>query len=121
MNHKWPARTLHIYVFISLLLFIGVELLKYLNFDLPNLLINHLNDFLTLPMVATPCLHAVWLIKKDKSIRLSMLSIFSLVVLYSFYFEYYLPIYVPRYTGDLWDVFCYLSGGILFYVLQKAP
>jgi hypothetical protein len=72
-------------------------------------------------MVATLCLHGVWLVKKDKAIRLNLFSIFSLVAMYSIYFEYYLPQQSHRYTGDVLDVVCYICGGIVFYLLQKMP
>lgn len=72
-------------------------------------------------MVATLCLHGVWLIKKDKTIRLDIFTILSLVALFSIYFEYYLPKQSYRYTGDIWDVVCYGLGGIIFYLLQKRP
>lgn len=121
MSSILPARTLHIYAILSLLLFMIFELLKYHEFTVHNLITNYLNDFLVLPMVATLCLRAVWLIKNDKNIRLKGWSVFSLVAMYSFYFEYYLPQHAARYTSDVWDIVCYMCGGILFYVLQKAP
>lgn len=121
MMEKIPARTLHIYALTSFLLFITVEIVQNYGVNLPEVLSNYLNDFLTLPMVSTLCLHAVWWVKKNRSIRLDMVSISSLVVMYSLYFEYYLPKYTSRYTGDIWDVICYASGGIVFYVLQKSP
>ena len=121
MMGKLPLRTLQGYVFVSLLLFIVVEFFKYCNFQLPNLFLSHLNDLLTIPLVATLCLHGVWIIKSDRSIRLNSFSILSLVAMYSFYFEYYLPGQSHHYTGDIWDVVCYLCGGIIFYLLQKCP
>ncbi|MDC8000006.1 hypothetical protein POV26_03080 [Aequorivita todarodis] len=84
-----------------------------------NWIFHHLNDFLTIPLVATVCLHGVWLVKKDKSIRLNIFTIFSLVALFSIFFEYYLPQQSHRYTGDIWDVLCYFLGGTAFYLLQK--
>lgn len=70
-------------------------------------------------MVATLGLHTAWFSKKDKSIRIDLFTIISLVVLYSVVFEFYLPKQSYRYTGDVWDVVCYALGGIVFYVLQK--
>ena len=119
MIRRLPLKALHIYVFLSSLLFIGVQSLKFLSVFVPNLIFNHLNDFLLIPMVATISLHGVWMIKKDNSIRLNTFTIFSLVVLFSFVFEYYLPRQSDRYTGDIWDVVCYVMGGMVFYILQK--
>lgn len=70
-------------------------------------------------MVATLGLHTAWFSKKDKSIRIDLFTIISLVLLYSVVFEYYLPKQSYRYTGDVWDVVCYALGGIVFYILQK--
>ena len=63
----------------------------------------------------------IWAIKKDRTIRLNIFTIISLVALFSLYFEFYLPKQSTRYTGDLWDVVCYFLGGMLFYFLQNIP
>lgn len=114
-----PIKLLHGYAFLSLLIFIGVQSFKFLSVPGPVWIFHYLNDFLTIPLVALACLHGVWQIKKDRSIRLNVFTVFSLVLLFSFYFEYYLPQQSQRYTGDIWDVFCYTLGGIVFLVLQK--
>ncbi|WP_157417805.1 hypothetical protein [Aequorivita capsosiphonis] len=93
--------------------------MKYFSVSGPNWIFHHLNDFLVIPMVATVCLYGVWIIKKDKSIRLNIFTILSLVALFSIFFEYYLPLQSYRYTGDIWDVVCYFLGGVVFYFLQK--
>lgn len=114
-----PLKILHFYVLLSLLAFLGVQSLKFFSVGGPTWVFNHLNDFLAIPIIATICLHGVWLIKKDNSIRLNIFTILSLVALYSVFFEYYLPKQSYRYTGDIWDVVCYLAGGIVFYFLQR--
>lgn len=114
-----PLKTLHLYVLLSLMVFIWVQSLKYLSVPAPDFVFHYLNDFLAIPIIATICLHGVWLIKKDYSIRLNLLTVMSLVAFYSVFFEYYLPQQSHRYTGDIWDVVCYSLGGIVFYLLQK--
>ncbi|MBB6681277.1 hypothetical protein H4O20_07455 [Aequorivita sp. 609] len=116
---NFPLKILHGYVLFSVVVFLCVQGLKYFEIVAPNWVFNHLNDFLVIPMVATLGLHTAWFIKKDKSIRIDLFTIISLVVLYSVVFEYYLPKQSYRYTGDIWDVVCYALGGIVFYVLQK--
>lgn len=110
---------MHGYVCISLIIFGCVQLLKYFSVPAPGWVFFYLNDFLTIPIVAALCLHGVWLLKKDYTIRLSIFSIFSLWAFYSFYFEYYLPKQSARYTGDILDVVCYFAGAVVFYFLQK--
>ncbi|MEM0587083.1 hypothetical protein V0F38_02140 [Aequorivita sp. MCCC 1A16792] len=84
-----------------------------------NWIYHYLNDFLTIPLVAIIGLHGVWFIKKDKTIRLNKFTILSLVIVFAVFFEYYLPKQSYRYTADIWDVFCYFIGGVVFYFLQK--
>ncbi len=119
MKRRLQLKMLHVYVLISLGIFLCVKSLKFFSITGPNWIFHHLNDFLTIPIVATLCLHGVWFIKKDKSIRLDIFTILSLVVLFSIVFEYYLPQQSYRYTGDNWDVACYFLGGLIFYLLQK--
>lgn len=119
MTRTLPLKVLHFYAVLSLVVFLFVQSLKYFSVTASNWVFNHLNDFLTIPLVATLCLYCVWLIKKDKSIRLNSFTILSLVIFYSVVFEYYLPTQSYRYTGDIWDVACYFLGGAVFYFLQK--
>lgn len=116
-----PLKILHLYIGFSLLLFIMVQLFKCYEVNAPDWVFFYLNDFLTIPMVATVCLHVVWLLKKNNTFRLSLFTITSLVILYAVYFEYYLPQKSSAYTGDVWDAVCYALGGAVFYFLQKLP
>ena len=116
---RLPLKVLHLYVLLSLVVFLCVQSLKYFSVVGPNWIFHHLNDFLAIPIVATVCLHGVWFIKKDRNIRLNIFTILSLVALFSIVFEYYLPQQSYRYTGDIWDVVCYFLGGVVFYFLQK--
>ena len=116
---KFPLRTLHIYVASSLLIFAIVQSLKIFSIAAPQWVFSYVNDFLVIPIIATISLHGIWLLKNSKAIRLNGFTIASLVLLYSIYFEYYLPQTSPRYTGDIWDVVCYALGGLVFYVLQR--
>lgn len=119
MKRIIPLAMMHLFIMLFFALFLGVQSLKYFSVDAPNWIYHYLNDFLTIPLVASLCLHTVWIIKKDNTLRLSIFTILSLVILFSVYFEYYLPKQSHRYTGDFLDVMCYISGGIFFYILQK--
>lgn len=72
-------------------------------------------------MVLTLSLNVVWILKKDRSIRLGWFSILSIVLMYSLIFEYYLPQNMSRYTADWYDVLCYLAGAVIFLFLQRLP
>lgn len=119
MIRKFPLQGLHIYILISTVIFLVVQAMKYFSVSAPNWVFHYLNDFLVIPMVAFLSLHLVWFLKKDLSIRLEIFTILSLVVLFSIFFEYYLPQQSHRYTGDIWDVACYFMGGAVFFILQK--
>lgn len=114
----FPLRILHIYVGFSIVLFLLVQSLIFLQVELPTWVTSYLKDFLVIPIVSTISLHGVWWLKKNKAIRLNGFTILSIVILFSVYFEYYLPKISVRYTSDIWDVACYALGGIIFYFLQ---
>ena len=119
MIKKFPLKLLHYYVLLSLMVFLSVQGFKLSQWAAPSWVFHHLNDFLLIPMVATWGLHVAWLLKKDRTLRLDVFTIFSLVVLFSLVFEYFLPQQSHRYTADVWDVVCYALGGLVFYFLQK--
>lgn len=118
MIRRFPLRTLHVYVLISVGVFLLVQSFKFFSVPAPKWIFHYLNDFLVIPIVATLGLHLVWVIKKDITLRINWFTVLSLVVLYSLFFEYYLPKTSPRYTSDIYDVVCYGLGGVVFYVLQ---
>lgn len=75
-----------------------------------------------MPIILTICLVGVQFIKKDKFIRISLFTAFSLASFYSLYFEVILPLIMERYTADIYDVFLYFTGALVFYLLQEpAP
>ncbi|WP_164905144.1 hypothetical protein [Aequorivita ciconiae] len=119
MIRRIPLRILHLYVLLSLVLFLCIQSWKYFSGIPSNWVFHYLNDFLAIPIVATVCLNVVWLIRNDYSLRLNLFTVLSLVALFSVFFEYYLPQQSHRYTGDVWDVVCYFLGGVVFYSLQK--
>lgn len=118
MTRRVPLKTLHVYVLVSVAVFFFVQSLKFFSVPAPDWIFHYLNDFLVIPIVATFGLHVVWLAKKDTSLRINPFTILSLVILYSLFFEFYLPTTSTRYTGDIYDVLCYGLGGIIFYILQ---
>jgi hypothetical protein len=116
-----PLKSLHVFFLLCFLTYGTVQLVKIEQLSLTSFILNHLNDLMIVPIVLTAALNVVWLIKKDRSIRLGPISIFSIICLYSVYFEWYLPRHMARYTADWYDVLCYTAGGGILYILQKLP
>ena len=116
-----PCKILHLFALACVILYGFVLLAKYFDFTKNNFILYHLNDLMIVPMVLTLSLNAVWILKKDRSIRLGWISILSIFLMYSFVFEYFLPQTMSRYTADWYDVLCYFMGAIIFYFLQKLP
>lgn len=112
-------RVLRHWTFIGMAL-VGmlIYILQRLEIPLPLIINNYLNDVLSIPLTLFIILGVVrtW---RGKGYLLSVPMIISVVVYYSIYFEYYLPLHNSRYTADLLDVSCYCLGGILFYFIQK--
>lgn len=113
-------RVLRHWTFIGMAL-VGmlIYILQRLEIPLPLIINNYLNDVLSIPLTLFIILGVVrtW---RGKGYLLSVPMIISVVVYYSIYFEYYLPLHNSRYTADLLDVSCYCLGGILFYFIQKC-
>lgn len=112
-------RKVYILFFISLAIFAILQLLLFLDVNLPDWVIFYVNDFLVMPIALTICLFIIHRVSKDRGIRLSLFTIFSLATLYSVYFEGFLPRYHWRYTADILDVVMYFLGGIVFYFTQN--
>lgn len=73
-----------------------------------------------MPVVFTICLKVVHFITGDASIKIGLFPILVLTLLYSIYFEIFLPQINARYTADVLDVGMYFSGSLLFYFLQES-
>lgn len=111
---------------ISLLFYIcfGIFLLNLLllnsSLPLPTFFSSYLNDLLCMPVVLCVCLFLIRKISNRKNLKISLFSALSLAVLYSIYFEIYLPNVTERYTADVVDVLLYFTGALLFWLVQKT-
>lgn len=90
-----------------------------LSLTLPSVIRSYANDFLCIPLVLETCRRCASWILKINNLQLNLFTIFSVCLYFSTYFEYYLPTFNVRYTGDWIDVMLYLIGGVIFYFLQK--
>ncbi|MDR0228720.1 MAG: hypothetical protein LBI72_06605 [Flavobacteriaceae bacterium] len=99
---------------------ISIYLLQKNHIVLPLWVNNYVNDFLTLPLVLTLGLYLIRKIKREHTLKLPLLLVLLTAFAYSIYFEWYLPQYHIRYTGDWWDCVMYFCGAIVFYKLQSV-
>ena len=81
---------------------------------LPPVINNYLNDFLCMPIVLYICRFAVRTLKSNRRLQIPIGLVFLITIGYAVYFEYYLPQFSPRYTGDIIDVFVYFGGAFFF-------
>lgn len=79
---------------------------------------SYLDDLLVVPIVLPATLALMRLIFYRKIRCLSVFMTVSFVLLLSILFEVILPKVNALYTADLWDVFCYAIGGIVFWRYQ---
>ncbi|MEK6492912.1 hypothetical protein [Myroides odoratimimus] len=107
------------WTFITMLVVGGaIYTAQRLEVALPSFINNYVNDILSIPLTMAVIL-IILRLWKGSTYQLSPLMIASVVLYYAFYFEYYLPQHTSRYTADLYDIGCYITGGILFYLLQQ--
>lgn len=80
---------------------------------------NYVNDFLCLPILFGGISFGIRYLKKDAHFRLPFIFIIGMAAYYAAYFEYYLPQFNPRYTGDWIDVALYFLGGLSFFYAES--
>ncbi len=107
------------YILWLVLVATTVYLLQRFNVELPNVINNHLNDLLCMPIVLGIAQLGVRYLRSDPSIILPLPLQLCLTLLFCYYFEWYLPKVNPRYTADWIDVLCYFLGTGLFYIRNK--
>lgn len=82
---------------------------------------NYCTDLLCIPLVLGSALLLIRLIKKNALIRLNLIQVSVGIIYFSVIFEWALPLYKTSFTGDIWDVVCYVGGGGIFFWAQKNP
>jgi len=83
---------------------------------------DHFTDLLFIPMQLTLALIVVRFLRRDSSLRISILQIVLTVIAMIALFEWYLPHYSEKkelYTGDPADAAMYVLGGIFFIIYQQ--
>lgn len=80
---------------------------------------SYLDDLLCMPIVLTLGLAAYRIV--IPSYRLKPMHMISVLVLYSAYFEYYLPQVSNTATSDAWDILMYVIGLTVFSYFINRP
>ncbi len=106
------------YFYIFLVVGICIYCAQYFKIILPDVIRNHANDFLCIPIVLFVCQYVARLIKSDKQLRIPFILSLVVTLLYCIYFEYYLPQFNDRYTADIIDVIMYIFGLLFFYSIE---
>ncbi|MGF1557351.1 hypothetical protein [Paucihalobacter sp.] len=107
--------------YFLLLLFVAILIYsaKRFKIDIPDWISFYFYDFLCMPIVLTIILALIRFLKKDASVKIPLFAIVSLTVYYAWFFEWLMPKYDPRYTGDWLDVLMYFLGSSLFYFSER--
>lgn len=77
-------------------------------------------DLLCMPLLLSYTLWFMRWFRGEPDLHLSIAMILAGVLYVSVVFEWILPHFFVRYTGDLWDMVMYGIGGVLFGLFQHA-
>ena len=103
---------------LFILSYLLVFWLKVSHYLPSGLIRSYFNDLLCIPIVLYS---ATWLLRLffwNSTVVLNWAQIAVAVMLFSVFFEGYAPKYYPVHTGDVWDVICYVMGGVIFWKLS---
>lgn len=107
------------YFICYLSLYSIVQHLRQCDIIIP-LLNGYLTDLMAVPVIAHLTLTVTRnYVVKEQHYRYPAWYIAVLVCYLTIVFEWLMPLYSPRYTGDLWDIVAYACGGF-FYCFVHA-
>lgn len=102
-------------LFIGIVILSGTnKLLELIGISIP--FINaYMDDLFCIPFVLTPTLYLMRrFVFNNENYILGKLQIALAIIYCAVLFELILPQFSPKYTADIRDVVCYISGAILF-------
>jgi hypothetical protein len=75
-------------------------------------------DIIAVPLT----LLIVHLVRRMRGITepVPMSHLVGTVIAFAVIFEIVLPLFSSRFTPDVWDLWCYILGGIIFYLSIRA-
>lgn len=113
------VKLLPYYFVFSIILGSSIYIAQKLKVKLPEIVQFYINDFLIIPIILIASLYVLRLSKNNNQYKIPIWITLYLCVIYSIVFEYYLPQFHPRYTGDWIDVILYFASGMIFHFLQS--
>ncbi len=79
---------------------------------------NYFADILCLPILLSVSTLLIRYVKRAATFKLSILQICFVFLYISIVFEFVLPHFSTKFTYDIFDIFAYGLGGIIFYFFQ---
>lgn len=79
---------------------------------------NYFADILCLPILLSVSTLLIRYVKRAATFKLSILHICFVFLYISIVFEFVLPHFSTKFTYDIFDIFAYGLGGIIFYFFQ---
>ena len=101
----WPFTAMYLFLFAS----------NKLGYQFPQLIQNYLGDLLAIPITATLALCLLKFVHQQKNYILAKWQITYIVIVFCIAFELLLPLFMTRYTADIFDALAYLLGGLFFW------
>jgi len=97
----------------------AVKLLA-INYRVPVFITSWFSDFLAIPFIMLLFRIVIGFFENDyRNKALPIYFIATAVVVYSVWFEWYLPNQNTVYIGDWIDVLAYVAGGLCFFLFEK--
>lgn len=93
--------------------------LKQTDLVFPIFISSYLADLLSIFLVNTFTLWALRKIKKRPNLELPPALVLLSVIMFSVFFEFYLPQKSPIYVYDPWDILCYAISGMAYIFWRK--
>lgn len=110
------------WLIILLLIGLSHQILEKIFYINNRLVDNYLDPLLLMPILLHLCL---WeqriLYKKGNKFIFTNIELVVYFVFISIVAEYFLPQWKSSFTSDIWDVFCYGIGTLLFAVFLNKP
>ncbi len=101
-------------------LFLFFYLSKFWQLPLPQIISFYYLDLLAVPIIANLGLfYQRKFVYKNPQVILNRWQVFFIVIYISLLFEAILPLFMKRYTRDLADVACYITGGLFFWIVMN--
>jgi len=94
--------------------------LKQTDVVLPVFITSYLADLLSIFLVNT---FALWIIRKMKNspkLEVPIAMVFLSVIMFSVFFEFFLPQQSPQYVYDPWDILCYFISGTAYVFWRRV-